>query len=405
MLAKFILMRVAHIKLFTPIASVALLSALSMSNAWAIEECQLNKESVSPANGSTTAGKTGIMQCRDKDSGKLLREQELRAGVFMGLLRYYKDGVLYKEYSVNERGNRDGKAREFAPSGQVVREENYVNSNSRGLQREWYPNGVVRRISFIGDAPKEKASVRYTPDKQLAELECADKPLLAPHVNDAALCGFQSKPSVVQLFNDSGRLKSQFNLVAGVSQQSTYFHENGKPDTTEELTAKQRIRKIYSDTGVLRKETIWNVTEKPAVLEREVEYHESGAKLREQIFAISEKDGRKQNRLQTEASFYLNGQSKSVEKFSFDGKEESKETRRYFDNGQLASTGRYILDGRYSSRAVGVHQSFSQSGKLLSESFYDDKGRIQRERLLDESGKVLTDDLLFEDGSRKAYAK
>ena len=373
--------------------------------AMAVEDCELNRESVNPANGNTTAGKTGIMKCVERDTGKLVREQELRAGVFVGLVRYYKDGVLFKEYSVNEAGNTHGKLREFAPNGQVLLEENNVNGSTRGFLHEWYANGVLKRVAFIGEKPREKAAVRYTPNKQLSELECAEKALLAPHVDDAVLCGFQGKSSVVQLFSDSGKLRSQFTILAGMTQQASYFHDNGKPETVDEVGSKQKTRKQYSDKGILRKETVWNTTGKPAAVEREVEYHESGSKVREQIFAIIEKDGRRQNRLQSDASFYLNGQPKSAEKFSVEGKNEIKEARYYFDNGQLSRLERYIVEGRYRERPLGTHQSYAQNGKLVRESYYDEAGRIERERSWDDSGKLLSDEQVFEDGSRKAYTK
>ncbi|MBI1771685.1 MAG: hypothetical protein HYR68_04965 [Burkholderiales bacterium] len=387
------------------LAPILAVTALGMSNAMAVEDCELNKEHVNPANGSTTAGKTGIMKCVERDTGKLVREQELRAGVYIGLVRYYKDGVLTKEYNVNERGNTHGRSREFAPNGQVLREENNENGSARGLVREWYPTGAVKRIAFIGDNPKEKAAVKYTQDKQLSEIECAEKPLLAPHANDAVLCGFNGKPSQVQLYSDSGRLRSQFTLLAGAIQQASYFHDNGKPETVEEVGSKQKTRKQYSDKGVLRKETVWNVTEKPAALEREVEYHESGSKVREQLYALAEKEGRRQNRLISDASFYLNGQAKRSEKFSIDGKDEIKEVRNYFDSGKMSSLERYAYEGRYRERPVGIHQSFAQNGTLLRESHYDERGRIQRERSWDDSGKLLADDQVYEDGSRKAFSK
>lgn len=384
---------------------VAAMLIAPASAVFAVEDCELNKESVNPANGYTTAGKTGMMKCKDRDSGKLVREQELRAGVYVGLVRYYKDGLLFKEYSVNEKGNTDGKLREFASNGQVILEENNVNGSTRGLLRAWYPNGVLRRVAFIGEGPRDKASVKYTQDKQLSELECGDKPLLAPHVNDAALCGFQGKTSVVQLYSESGKLKSQFSFLAGLSQQSTYFHDNGKPDTVDELGPKQKTRKVYSDKGVLRKETAWNVTEKPATIEREIEYHESGSKVREQLYALTEKEGRRQNRLIADNSFYLNGQPKRSEKYTVEGKDDVKEVRNYFDNGKLSSLERYVYEGRYRERPIGVHQSFAQNGTLVRESHYDERGRIQRERSWDDGGKLLADDQVYEDGSRKAFSK
>ncbi|MFZ6746107.1 hypothetical protein ACO0LC_23010 [Undibacterium sp. JH2W] len=381
------------------------MATLGMSCAWAVEDCEINKESVNPANGSTTAGKTGIMKCVERDTGKLVREQELRAGVYVGVVRYFKDGVLSKEYHVNEQGNTHGRLSEFAPNGQVLREESNVNGSTRGLVREWYANGVVKRIAFVGESPKEKAAVRYTPDKQLSELECGDRPMLTPHANDAVLCGFNGKPSQVQLYSDSGHLRSQFTVLAGVTQQATYFHDNGKPDTVEEISARQKTRRQYSDKGILRKEVVWNTTEKPIALEREIDYHESGSKVREQIFSMTDKEGRRQNRLVSDASFYLNGQPKRSEKFTAEGKEDIKEVRNYFDNGKMSSLKRYVYEGRYRERPVGIHQGFAQNGTLVRESHYDERGRILRERTWDDSGKPMKDDLVYEDGSRKAYTK
>ena len=53
----------------------------------AVESCELNGEHVNPNNGNTTAGKTGLMRCRDGEGGAVLREQELKGGVFMGVVR------------------------------------------------------------------------------------------------------------------------------------------------------------------------------------------------------------------------------------------------------------------------------------------------------------------------------
>ena len=101
--------------------AIALL-CLAAGTAHAVQDCELNGQGVNPANGSTTVGKTGLMRCKDRDSGVFQREQELKNGVFMGLVRFYEQGRLAKEHSVNAKGNMDGRAREFSPSGQVVRE-------------------------------------------------------------------------------------------------------------------------------------------------------------------------------------------------------------------------------------------------------------------------------------------
>ena len=79
--------------------------------------------------------------------------QELQAGAFKGAVRYFKNGQLEKDYRVNERGNRDGIAREYArgDSGAkpvLVREETYRDGRTVGLARSWYPSGQLRRVSM-----------------------------------------------------------------------------------------------------------------------------------------------------------------------------------------------------------------------------------------------------------------
>ena len=98
--------------------------------AAAVESCELNGQHVNPSNGNTTTGKTGLMRCRGGEGGPVVREQELQRGVFMGVVRYFRDGQLEKAYRVNERGNRDGVAREYARGNAgakpaLVREETY----------------------------------------------------------------------------------------------------------------------------------------------------------------------------------------------------------------------------------------------------------------------------------------
>src|SRR5215203_5584766 len=137
---------------FPPVVAVVLACAAAQP-AMAVESCELNGQHVNPDNGNTTAGKTGVMRCRDGEGGPVVREQELQAGVFKGMVRYYRDGQLEKDYRVNERGNRDGVAREYArgeagAKQRLVREETYRDGRTVGIARSWYPNGQLRRVSF-----------------------------------------------------------------------------------------------------------------------------------------------------------------------------------------------------------------------------------------------------------------
>lgn len=136
-----------------PHALVAVLASPA-APALAVGSCDPNGEHVNPNNGNTTAGKTGLMRCRDGDAGWVMREQELKGGVFMGVVHHFgQDGALEREYSVNERGNRDGLSRGYGrgttgaePS--LVRERTYRNGSSVGTARTWFPGGMPERVTL-----------------------------------------------------------------------------------------------------------------------------------------------------------------------------------------------------------------------------------------------------------------
>jgi hypothetical protein len=94
----------------------ALVPLLGAAAAHAQQDCELNGRGVNPANGATTAGKTGLLRCKDRASGELQREEQVQNGVSMGLVRIYEKGKLAKEHSVNAKGNIQGRAREFSPT-------------------------------------------------------------------------------------------------------------------------------------------------------------------------------------------------------------------------------------------------------------------------------------------------
>jgi hypothetical protein len=164
-------------------------------------DCTLDGVSVHPDNGSTTAGRSGLMRCVDRQSRTLLREIEYRNGRTIGLQRWYENGVLRREYSVDDRGNRDGRTREWNAQGVLVREANQRGGASVGLQRTWYDDGRPRTVGWWGDgtAPRNEAeSLRgFDPLGRLAELRCPDAPRLD---DDAALCGFEGAPATVPLW-------------------------------------------------------------------------------------------------------------------------------------------------------------------------------------------------------------
>ncbi len=362
----------------------------------AISDCEVNGQPVNPSNGNTTAGKTGMMRCKDRDTGAHSREQELRDGKFIGLERFYQNGKLARERSVNANGNSQGRARDFAPDGTVLSDANYENGDVVGLSRNFHPNGQLRRAAIGGRSSEEKASAEFTPRGQLRDLRCGSQPLLAPAVDDATLCGFKQL-SRLEFFNDIGQVRERASFEAGKRVRFEVLGDNGVVLQQQEVNGNARIDRSFSREGVKRREVLWDVNGKVAYMVREQEFSTTGTLTRERKFS--------QGELTSEETFYLNGQPRSRDVYSTEGNLRSRESTGFYDSGKASHSGRYRVPGRGVQLAVGTHKNFDANGRTVSETVYDDQGRVTRERAWDEAGTLLRDDAVFEDGSRKAFAK
>jgi len=389
----------------------ALAAALAHApQALAIQVCELNGQHVNPANGSTTEGKTGLMRCREGEGGPVVREQELQQGKFMGVVRYYQDGALQREYRVNEKGNRDGLAREWArpePGAKpvLVREETLRDSRSVGIARVWHPTGQLRRVTFYGDDEREQAHAEFTTQGQLTDLRCGAKPVLGADFDDKAACGFAGGVSNVTLYNSKGVAKGRLAFDRGESRKSETLWESGTVRESSEQTAAGGVERAFAADGTKRREQQWTTVpgERPRrVTVLDQEFHESGKLVRERRWRPSERG----SELQLEATWYLNGQPKTKSEYSVaDGRTLRRETS-FHDNGRKASEGTWQGDrGSRNEVATGTQQTFDAEGRLRGERIYDERGRIKRERELDERGNLVRDDEVFEDGSRKAVGR
>jgi len=365
--------------------------------AAAVQDCELNGAPVNPANGNTTAGKTGLMRCIDRDTRELQREQELRDGKFMGLVRFYEKGKLKREHSDNERGNRHGRAREFAPDGTVISDSVYDNGSETGLARRFHANGQLRRAVYFDKPDTEFASVEFNDRGQLSQLRCGARPVLAPSADDARLCGFAGAPSQVELYDSRGALSSRASYAAGERVRYEQLYGNGKTQLLRENSATRQLERQYAQDGVLRRETERTLDGKSVTAMRMRQFAESGTLVRDQRWDAG--------RLVSDTSYYLNGQPRSKsERGAGEGGGWVEETD-YRDDGTVASVGRYLEPSRGRRVATGVHKLLNAAGRVVAESHYDTRGRVMRERAWDDDGKLLRDDEVFEDGSRKAYAR
>lgn len=388
--------------------------------ALAIQTCELNGQSVNPDNGYTTEGKTGLMRCRDADSGVVQREQELQNGKFMGIVRQFdnKTGQLERERSVNERGNTEGTLREWQVdrmSGKrlLVREENFQNGSPRGISRVWTSNRERERLSFFGDDGREQAVLERTlADGRLTELRCAPRPVFGTDFDDKTACGHAGAPSIVLLYGGQGQLASRVVFERGERRRTESLWESGTVRELRETTPTGSLERRFAADGTKLREMQWLAVGEPgaaagarprSVKVLEQEFHTSGVLIHETRWRPAERGAE----LVAETHWYLNGQTKDrTEMIDGDANTLRRETG-YHDNGKPASQGHWRLgsgNGR-ADQPTGVHQRFDETGRLRSERVYDERGRINREREFDERGTLLRDDEVYEDGSRKATSR
>ena len=387
------LRRAAHSRLAASArvsAAVAALWLLAAGPAHAALECELNGRSVNLSDAGSITGKTGLVRCKERATGELQREQQLQNGVFMGLARFYEKGKLAKEHTLNAKGNIHGIAREFAPNGQVLREAVYDDGRERGLVRSFYPGGPLRRVTFYPDVGTDRAFVEFTQSGKLSALRCGETPMLAPAADDAKLCGFTGGPSQVELFDERGILRSQLSYKAGKRLRSQNFYDNGKPSVQDEIVGNQRTERQFSSEGVKRRETVWRMHDRSAVRQREQEFSEKGALIRDQRWnPAGDPIG--------DDSYYLNGQARSKSVYRGSGDARTVEITEFYESGQRAAHGRFLVVGRGRQMPIGRHQRFSEKGTLLAESIFDAKGRVTRERSWDENGVLERDDQVPDD--------
>ncbi|HSC64959.1 MAG TPA: hypothetical protein VLD35_15060 [Caldimonas sp.] len=194
------------------------LLCLAAAPAMAVESCELNGQHVNPNNGNTTAGKTGLMRCRDGEGGPVVREQELQGGMFKGAVRFFRDGQLEKDYRVNERGNRDGVAgerggrvvtldQEYHESGKLVRERRWRLVDRGGepaSEQHWYLNGQPKeRVDYaVVDGRSLRQETTYQDNGQKA-FEGAWR------VATPVSRGGEAATGVHRRFDEAGRLRGE----------------------------------------------------------------------------------------------------------------------------------------------------------------------------------------------------
>jgi len=366
-------------------------------------ECELDGRHINENNGAVTAGKTGLISCKDGDTGELRREYEIQKGVSKGLVRYYRQGSLEFEFSRNAKGNRHGLAKKFNEDGLLIEKETYDNGSTVGLSQFWYPSGKLKRATYYEKGKNgQQASVSWTQEGLLSQLQCYENAVLSAVFNDHKYCGHNGKSSTVDLYSHSGVLSSRSIFLLGKKQAYQTFWNDGKTLASELIIKSDiKIKRKFSSNGtqLLDLESIlYNGHYYP---KRERIYDESGPLVNERKWLVV--DG--YELLESEASFYFNGQPKTHQKYSKQGQLFIIESTNFHDNGKVSFEGRYLRESRYNQRPDGVHRFFNLKGIVIQAIYYDDKGRVTREQNFSDDGGLISDEEIFADGSRRVFEK
>ena len=226
--------------------SFAVVLALCSGQAMAVQRCELNGESVSPNNGNTTAGKSGVMRCVDEDG-----QVRLRDGRFVGPVVMVLANGERREYSVNERGNRHGLARTFDAKGTLRKEENLDNSGAEGVQKTFAEAGHLQELQFAAER-RTVLTIGYLADGRLTELRCAAVTLVP---QDREVCGHAGRASDVTLHRADGKPAGTVSFLQGQMQRQSVLDREGRQVRTEELKDGRRIKRVFYVSGKPRSET------------------------------------------------------------------------------------------------------------------------------------------------------
>jgi len=349
------------------------------------------------------SGKTGLIRCKDRDTGQLHREHEIHNGINKGLIRYYRQGILESEFYRNEKGNRHGIAKKFNLKGVLIEEQNYDDGKTIDLSRFWYPNGKLKRATYYEKEKRgQQASVAWTSSGLLSELQCTTKPVLMSVFNDKKYCGHTGQSSKVDLYNHRGILSSRSTHLSGKKTHYQTFWNDGKTVARELLVMpNSKLQRQFSDKGIKLLEVESILHHEHYYPKRKYVYHETGSLLTETRWIIVDE----REVVESETSFYLNGQTKTREEYSKRNQLFVIKSKNYHDNGKLSFEGSYFRENRYNQYPNGVHRFFNDKGIVIQALHYDNKGRITREQGFSAEGKLIRDDEIFSDGSRRAFAK
>jgi len=324
-------------------------------NAWA-RRCEVDGVAVNPDNGSTTAGKTGILKCY-RDDGTLWHEQELRDGQYLGLDRMVRDDGSVSERQINANGNTEGLAREFYPGGKLKQEGQYRNGDAVGLTKSYHFDGRLAALHFYPKAGAQAAvAIEYNRDGSLHDLRCGTQSLIE---EDRALCGF-GKSVTHELRDANGNLREKRSYRDGKAVSGESFDRQGRRRDAFERDDRRSVERRYFETGEVASESTI------------VDGYEVAA-----------------------SQWYMNGKLKSRVSREAALRQPRSSVEHYRDTGVLQTREELVGHRR-------IHEErFDEAGLRNEEFSYDDDGRPTTHRKFAADGQLVLEEAFYPDGSRK----
>ena len=325
-------------------------------------------------------GKTGLMRCRDGEGGPVVREQELKHGVFMGVVRYFKDGSLEREYRVNERGNRDGLAREWARA----EPRRQAGAGARGdLSRR--PHGR-HRAQLVSERPAAPGRFHGDDERRAGERRvhaagpalptCAARrvPVLGSDSDDGsgAATPASLRTSSSTAARASPRRASRTSAASG--RRARRSGTSGDVREVQETSSSGGVERSFAADGTKRRELQWLAV----AGERAPAHHDArpGVSRERQAGARARwRAGERGAELSLRASWYLNGQpkdTKRVRRRSTAGRCAARPT--FHDNGKEVVRGQPGGSRRREAAAASWRPASQQS--------FDGDGHAARRALL-----------------------
>ncbi|MDT4842826.1 MORN repeat variant [compost metagenome] len=341
---------------------------------------------MSPYNGNTTAGKSGLMRCVNDDGQVRRLDQTLRDGRIHGpVVMELADGER-REYSVNERGNRDGLARTFDGKGTLRKEENLEDGSAVGVQKNYAEAGHLQELHFA-TGRRTVLTIGYLADGRLTELRCAAVTLVP---QDREVCGHAGRASDVTLYREAGQPVGTVSYLKGQLQRLTVLDREGRLVRTEELKEGRRIKRVFYPSGKPRSEADFIERDPNSREGREGiarEWAESGQLTQETRWA----DGHEQRIHQ----WYLNGKQKLRQQIRRDGRNQERTTESFWDNGLPAA-----VNNEHNGRLQGWQKYFTEAGVLAREDEHGERGVLLRRKHYGAQGVFEREERFLEDGSR-----